>query len=160
MQFYQSLGYLVFGSRLRRLSESFLSDVNKVYQSLGIQFDASWFPVFYILSEKDEVSIRDISDELAVSHSAVSQLVSGLQQKGLILITVSASDARKKVIVLSEEGKKLQRQVAPVWEALTVAMQNMAEEKKNSRHILKGIEDIENSLDKESLFERIQKHLK
>lgn len=160
MHFYQALGYLVFGSRLRRLSESFLGDVNRIYQEQGIQFEASWFPVFYLLSERQEVSIRDISDELAVSHSAVSQLVSNLQQKGLIVITASGVDGRKKVIVLSEAGKELLEQVTPVWNALTAAMQSMMEEKKNSKHILKAIGEIENLLDAQPLFERVQKQLK
>ncbi len=41
MNFYQNLGYLVLGSRLRRLSEAFLSEINRVYQNEGIDFDAS-----------------------------------------------------------------------------------------------------------------------
>ena len=52
MNFYEELGYLVLGSRMRRLSEAFLSEINKTYQSAGISFDASWFPVFYLLSKK------------------------------------------------------------------------------------------------------------
>ena len=98
MSFYESLGYLVFGSRLRRLSEAFLSDVNKIYHTHKLKFDASWFPVFYILSRKQAVSIRDISNELNISHSAVSQLVSSLQQKGLVRTTTHTGDARKKVL--------------------------------------------------------------
>lgn len=159
MNFYQTLGYLVFGSRLRRLSESFLADVNKTYQAHDINFDASWFPVFYILSKKEEVSIRDISDELAISHSAVSQLVSSLQQKGFIKTTVSATDGRKKVIGFTAKGRKLQEKIRPIWEALTSAMQSMAEENKHSRYILNAIDEIEKSLVKESLFDRVQKKL-
>jgi len=66
MNFYQQLGFLVFGSRLKRLSDTFINDINKVYKSYNIQFDASWFPVFYILSQKEEVSIKEISDDLNV----------------------------------------------------------------------------------------------
>jgi hypothetical protein len=47
MNFYENLVYLVFGSRLRRLSETFLADVNKIYQAQDITFDASWFPIYY-----------------------------------------------------------------------------------------------------------------
>lgn len=157
MNFYENLGYLVFGSRLRRLSESFLADVNKIYQAQHITFDASWFPIFFILSLKKEVSIRDISDELAVSHSAISQLISNLQEKGLIKTIVSEEDARKKVISFTPKGKKLQLQIEPIWNALTIAMQSIMEENKHSKHILKAITEIEQSLITESLFNRVQK---
>lgn len=160
MPFYNDLGYLVFGSRLRRLSEAFLADVNKIYQSLGIPFDASWFPVFYILSKQKEVSIRAIADELGISHSAASQLLSSLQQKGLITVTPSATDARKKVIRFSREGKKLQSRIEPVWNSLTQAMQSVAEEKKHSRHILKALGELEESLVRESLYNRVHTIIK
>ena len=83
MGFYPKLGYLIFGSRLRRLSEYFLAEVNKVYGQQGIAFDASWFPLFYLLSVKDKLTLMDIATELEVSHSAVSQLVTNLKGKGL-----------------------------------------------------------------------------
>ncbi|HXL56023.1 MAG TPA: helix-turn-helix domain-containing protein, partial [Chitinophagaceae bacterium] len=115
MNFYQSLGFLVFGSRLKRLSDIFLNDVNRIYKSHNIPFDASWFPVFYILSQKQEVSIKEISDELNVSHSAVSQLISNLQQKGLIKSVVSKKDARHKAVAFTAKGAKLLQKITPVW---------------------------------------------
>ena len=58
MSFYHDLGFLIFGSRLRRMSEYYISEINKVYKENGIDFDASWFPVFYLLSRKEEVNLR------------------------------------------------------------------------------------------------------
>src|ERR1700712_1843182 len=107
MNFYQQLGFLVFGSRLKRLGDTFINDVNRVYKNHKIEFDTSWFPVFYILSQKKEVSIKEISDDLNVSHSAISQLVSSLQQKGLIKCVISKKDARHRAITLTSKGEKL-----------------------------------------------------
>jgi len=58
MNLYQRLGFLVLGSRLRRISDSFLSEITRAYQNEGIEFDASWFPVFYLLAENDSLSIK------------------------------------------------------------------------------------------------------
>ena len=63
--------------------------------------------MFYILSQKQEVSIKEISDELYVSHSAISQLISSLQQKGLIKSVVSKKDARHKAITFTAKGTRL-----------------------------------------------------
>lgn len=156
MSFYESLGFLVFGSRLRRLSEAFLADVNRIYASHNLSFDAAWFPVFYILSRRETVSIKDISDELGISHSAVSQLISSLQQKGLTKTSTAHDDARKKVVTFTAKGKKLQQQVQPVWEALQLAMEALVQEGKHSKTILTAIAEIEQGLQNESVFNRVQ----
>jgi len=159
MNFYQQLGYLVFGSRLKRLGDAFLNDVNKIYNQHNIAFDASWFPVFYILSQKEEASIKEISDELNVSHSAISQLISSLQQKGLIKSVVSKKDARHKAITFTSKGQKLLAKIQPVWNALQQAMEQLANENSKSKKILDALTVLEKNLQKETVFDRVEKNL-
>lgn len=160
MEFYQSVGYLLFGTRLKRLSESFLKDVNRIYRSHKIRFDASWFPVFYLLSENEEVSIRNISDALRISHSAASQLVSNLQQKGLVKSVVSKEDARHKVVTFTAKGERLLQQVQPVWNALKEAMEELGNESGEGKKMLAALIAFENSLQQQSVYERIEQKLK
>lgn len=156
MNFYQSLGFLVFGSRLKRLGDYFIGEVSKVYQSHKIPFDAAWFPVFYILSRKKEVSIRAIANELGISHSAASQIVTGLQEKRLVKITISRRDARAKAVTFTAKGEKLQQKIEPVWQALQKAMEKLAAEGKKSKYILQALTEMENNLQQQSLFDRIE----
>src|ERR1700712_809394 len=123
MNFYESLGYLVLGSRLRRLSESFLSEINKTYQAAGIDFDASWFPVFYLLSKNESLSIKELSDITGVSHPAASQLVTNLKNKRLLKTTTCANDGRRQLVQLTKAGHALLAQILPVWEAITSTME-------------------------------------
>jgi DNA-binding MarR family transcriptional regulator len=159
MNFYRQLGFLVFGSRLRRLSEAFLSDVNNIYKAHKIPFDAAWFPVFYILSAEGEISIRRISDELGISHSAASQMVASLQEKGLIKSTVSKKDARHKVVTFTVKGQKLLLKIQPVWKGLETAMEELTGGEKESSLILTALTQIEDKLQEKTLFERIEDHL-
>ncbi len=159
MSFYQHTGVLVFGTRLRRLSESFLADINRIYKRQNIRFDASWFPVFYMLSRYGTVSIRDISTELETSHSAASQLVSKLQEKGLLRSVADSGDSRKKLVTLSPKGQKLLKQVQPVWHALEKAMQELLQEHPGSRLLMEAISETEQSLQRSTIYERIEKHL-
>jgi DNA-binding MarR family transcriptional regulator len=159
MNFYQQLGFLVFGSRLKRLGDTFINDVNRVYKNQKIEFDASWFPVFYILSQKKEVSIKEISDELNVSHSAISQLVSSLQQKGLIKSVISKKDARHKAITFTPIGERLLKKIKPVWNALEKAMDELTNEKNQSKKILPALMGIEESIQHKNLFQRIEDNL-
>ncbi|BAV06282.1 DNA-binding transcriptional regulator, MarR family [Filimonas lacunae] len=159
MNLYQSLGFLVFGSRLKRLSDTFLSDVNRIYKAHDIAFDAAWFPVFYILSQEDAVTISSIATQLEVTHSAASQLVSNLQEKGLVKAGTNAEDARKKVVSFTPKGKKILDQVLPVWTALQTAMEQLVAEGPNSAHMLQAISEMEAGLAREPLLSRIENNL-
>ena len=99
MNLYQSLGYLVLGSRLRRLSESFLSEINRAYQNEGIDFDASWFPVFYLLSKNDKLSIKELSEQTEVSHPAASQLIANLKNRKLVTSATCTDDGRRYLLL-------------------------------------------------------------
>ena len=156
MNFYQSLGFLVFGSRLKRLSDVFINDVNNIYKKHRIPFDASWFPVFYILSTKKQITIREISEELNISHSAASQLISGLQQKGLLTSVQSKTDGRKKAVSLTVKGEKLLLKIKPIWYALEQAMEQLATEGKESKKILKSLEEIERNLNQKTILNRVE----
>ena len=159
MSFYPSLGYLVFGSRLRRLSEYFLAEVNKVYEQAGIPFDASWFPVFYLLSKQQPLPMIDISEQLEISHSAVSQMVTNLKKKGLLKTTPCKEDGRRQLVAFSKKGEELLQQIQPVWTAITEAMNELVMENKQSQQVLAAIAQIEQSVQQTSLAERIKQQL-
>lgn len=157
MSFYSSLGYLVFGSRLRRLSEYFLMEVNKVYEQSGIAFDASWFPVFYILSKQQNIPLTDIAEQLEVSHSAVSQLITGLKKKGLVKTGPCADDGRRQLVMLSKKGEELLQQVQPVWNAITLAMTDLTA---SQQQLLDAITKVEKAVQQEPLSTRIISSMK
>jgi DNA-binding MarR family transcriptional regulator len=155
MNFYQELGPLVFGTRLKRLSDYFLSEINKVYADQGIQFEASWFGVFFLLDKHPSLSIFEIAETLEVSHSAISQMVKNLFERNLLVLTPSMDDGRKKYISLSNDGKVLLNKIKPVWLALDKAMNTLTEE----NDVLKNLLKIENEFNEFALNERIKSKL-
>lgn len=157
MNFYQDLGYLILGTRLKRLSESFLIDVNKFYTQLNIEFDASWFPIFYLLGRKNKLTIKEIADQLQVSHSAVSQLVTNLQNKGYLDVKTSTSDARAKIVMLSKKGAQRLMQVQPIWLTLQETMKSVVEENVEIEKFLPVLTNLENAFNDESLLNRLEK---
>jgi DNA-binding MarR family transcriptional regulator len=160
MNFYQTLGYLIFGSRLKRLSEYFLSEINEVYRKEGIEFDASWFPVFYLLSQHQPVAIQELSEAMVVSHSAASQLVASLKNKGLVTSSKNAADARKQEISLTPKGEELLKRLLPVWDAINSTLTDKIENNKASKALLKTLTAAENILQEHSLSEHIVVRLK
>ena len=155
MDIYATLGPLILGSRLRRLSEQFIAEVNKVYQEQNVPFDASWFPVFYLLSNKPAVSIRELSDTLQVSHSAVSQLITNLKRRGLVASVVSDNDARRQLVHLSPDGQMLLQRITPVWKAISAAFREMQDQNSTVSYLIPGITAMERLFAEQPFSERI-----
>ncbi|WP_448698221.1 MarR family winged helix-turn-helix transcriptional regulator [Mucilaginibacter sp. AW1-3] len=159
MNLYQRLGYLVLGSRLRRLSESFISEIVRAYQQQGIAFEAAWFPVFYLLSERKQLSIKELSEETEVSHPAASQLIATLKKKGLVRVATSVQDGRKQLVALSPAGEKLLEQIKPVWAAIAAAMARMTAGEEDTAHLWNALTALEKTFQEYTLSELITKEL-
>ncbi len=159
MNFYEHLGHLVLGSRLRRLSEAFLSEINKTYQAADIEFDASWFPVFYLLSKNESLSIKELSEATGVSHPAASQLVTNLKSKKLLKTTTCKDDGRRQLVELTQAGHQLLKQVLPVWQALSITMEEIITTEPECLHLLPAITALENTFKAVNLSEKIGEKL-
>jgi DNA-binding MarR family transcriptional regulator len=155
MNLYQSLGYLVLGSRLRRLSENFLAEINRAYQNEGIDFDASWFPVFYLLSKNDSLSIKELSEQMEVSHPAASQLITNLKNKKLVTSATCSDDGRRQLVQLTDSGRELLAQILPIWDAILLAMDEVQANEPDCLELLTSISALENALRSVNLSDRI-----
>jgi DNA-binding MarR family transcriptional regulator len=59
------------------------------------------------LSQNEECNISDLGAEFGVSNAAVSQLLEKMVQQGLVHRSEDPQDRRNKVLVLTEDGKKI-----------------------------------------------------
>jgi len=155
MSFYKRTGELIFGTRLKRLSDRFLLDVTKTYKSLSIPFETSWFPLFYLLNENESMSVTEIAKELEITHSAVSQLVTTVEKKGYITFFSDENDKRKRMIKFTESGRDLMKTIRPVWEAIQRAMYDILCEKDHSAGLFAALDEVEDCLNSQPLHQRI-----
>ena len=59
------------------------------------------------LSQNEECNISGLGTEFGVTNAAVSQLLEKMVQQGLVHRSEDPQDRRNKVLVLTEEGKKI-----------------------------------------------------
>ncbi len=153
--FYYQTGPLILGTRMKRLSEKFLQEINLVYKEEAIAFEPSWFPIFYLLKNGEERSLTDISLDLEVSHSAVSQMVTILKKHGLVNELPDPLDKRRKNIRLSEEGKILLKKVKPVWWAMEQSVKEILGEK-DTEKFFKQLRELETGCANNKLSKKIR----
>jgi DNA-binding MarR family transcriptional regulator len=122
MSIYKKTGALLFGTRLKRLSDKFFTDLSEIYKEENISFETSWFPVFYLLDNQHEVTISYIARQLEITHSGASQMVTSLKKKGFVQISQVCEDKRIKTVTLTLQGGKKLAEIKPIWHALQESM--------------------------------------
>ena len=122
----ETLGYLAGATRFRRISEKLYVDGDKIYQEAGIQFKASWFPVYYVLAlSESPMTILQIAEQIDFSHITVKNVLRELEKAELVNIETNPADKRSKLVSLSIKGQKFIYRLKPLWIAFASALQKV-----------------------------------
>ena len=154
MDFYFKVGKLVLGSRLRRLSDRLTEDAAKIYTLYNVALDPKWFPVFYVLSQKESAAITEIARIIGHSHASVSQIVKEMNHRGLAVIEKDSKDARVGVVRLSGAAKQLVPNLEQQCVDVTRAVEELLLE--TQYDLWKAIEEVEFLLTHKSFFDRVR----
>ncbi|NJK95341.1 MAG: winged helix-turn-helix transcriptional regulator [Bacteroidales bacterium] len=101
------------------------------------------------------MSITQISEILNVSHPSVIQVVRVMEKRNIIYTNIDATDNRKRILELTENGKMLLKKIKPIWDEISKQIANFLTEGEHSKNLLNGIKEIEENLKKKPLSERI-----
>tara|TARA_R110000868_G_scaffold4211_2_gene26415 strand:- start:15972 stop:16919 length:948 start_codon:yes stop_codon:yes gene_type:complete len=152
--FYSKVGKLALGSRLRLLSENITENAKKLYQLYGVELKPKWFPVFYVLSDKQEKSITAIAEEIRHSHPSVSKIVREMCMAGIASENKDENDGRINLITLTPKGLEITVQIedqyTDVQQAIELALQQ------TQHNIWKAMEEFEFLLEQKSLYNRVK----
>ena len=122
----KDLGHLAGGTRFRRISEKLYVDGDKIYREAGIDFKASWFPVFYVLAGTESpITIMNIAAHIDFSHITVKHVLKELDAAGLVDIRQNPADKRSKTVQLSPSGKAKLAELEPLWLRFSKAMKSL-----------------------------------
>lgn len=148
------VGELALSTRLQRLGEAIRKDATRIYREQGLDFEAKWFPVLYVLMKKAPIAVVELADELGYSHPSVIALIREMQKKGLVKSEQSETDGRSRLLSLTAKAKSMEPQFIGFWEDLLKVLKEIAD---NVHPLLKAVEETEQSLAKESLYDRFKR---
>jgi DNA-binding MarR family transcriptional regulator len=107
---------------LRELQAAMDADLAKLYDERGIAGVRPRFSMALIrLSRRGDQTIRQLADQLGVTHSAMSQTVSAMRRDGLVR-TRSGADARTRQVGLTARGRALVPFLEAEWRATEQAV--------------------------------------
>lgn len=154
MDFYNKAGKKAIGSRLRGLSDMITNDAAKVYQMYGIDMQPRWWPVFYMLTEKEENSITAIAREIGQTHASVSQIIREMVKNGFVAERKDKDDQRKNFVSLTDKGKSAAAKLQEQHEDVSAAIDQAFAE--SQYDLWKAIEEWEYLLEHKSLLRRVE----
>src|SRR5450432_308479 len=158
MNFFDTVGKMALGSRLRLLTERITEDAAQMYKLYGIDMQPKWFPVFYVLSNGQIKTITAIAKEIGHSHPSVSKIISEMTKKGLVKEKKDKADGRRNMVSLSVKGKVITEKIKDQYTDVNNAIEKLFAGTRND--LWKAIEEWEFLLEQKTLLRRVQEQKK
>ncbi len=102
----QPIGFLV-----KQINNVFEKDLNGKLKAIGVTSSQCAVLDYLFHTNKEEVSQRDVEQNLNLKNPTVTGLLKRLDEKGYILCVPNAEDKRKKNIYLTEKAYDIQRRM-------------------------------------------------
>lgn len=162
-EFFDQTGKMAIGSRLRLLTAKITEEAAEVYQLYGAAFAPKWFPVFWVLTEREqagagEKSVSEIALEIGHSQPSVSKILREMTAAGLVENSGPAADKRRTQVRLTAQGQALAQRLESSWKDVDAAVQSLLDE---ARHNLwEALQEWETLLENKSLLQRVKEQKK
>lgn len=158
MEFFDKVGKVAIGSRLRMLTEKITEDAAGIYKLYDIDLQPKWFPVFYILSQGEEKTITSIAKEIGHSHPSVSKIISEMSERGLVKEKKDKTDGRRNMVSLAKKGKEITEKIQDQYTDIATAIDKISEQ--TTHNLWEAIKEWEYILEQKSLLLRVKEDQK
>ncbi|BAV05895.1 transcriptional regulator, MarR family with acetyltransferase activity [Filimonas lacunae] len=158
MSFFDTVGKMAIGSRLRLLTDKITEDAAQIYKLYNVDMQPKWFPVFYQLSQQEGQTITAIAKDIGHSHPSVSKIISEMAAHGLVKEKKDKSDGRRNMVSLSAKGKEIVTKIQHQYTDVNNAIEELQANTRNN--LWKAIEEWEFLLQQQSLLQRVQQQKK
>lgn len=158
MGFFDKVGKVALGSRLRLMTAKITDDAAKVYELYGINFMPKWFPVFYLLTEEKEITITEIANEIGHSQPSVSKIIQEMTTAGLVQENLKTTDKRRNSVALTGQGIEISKELKLQWIDVEAAVESLISE--SNHNLWAALEEWEFLLEQKSLLKRVAENKK
>lgn len=103
----QKFGFVMLGSRLKRLGERLQSDTQRLFEETGLSILPGQFAFLASVERLEPLTIGELAQALGVAQPGVTRTVGQLAEAGLLEVRQPDDDQRRRLVCLSEEGRRL-----------------------------------------------------
>ncbi|RUW27870.1 MarR family transcriptional regulator [Mesorhizobium sp. M4B.F.Ca.ET.215.01.1.1] len=103
----RSLGFLCLGSRFKRIGEQLQADTQRVLDELEVRVQSSQYPLLAALDRLGPLPVGELAQSLGIAQPGVTRSVALLAELGLVEVSPSNDDQRRRIVSLSRNGRRL-----------------------------------------------------
>lgn len=155
--FISSLGPLSLALRLRRLADRLTHESTRVYEHLDVPLEPAWYTLLLLIDRHGEQSIGSAAQLLEIRHPSMVKMSKSLEDAKLLTSSSDASDARRRVLRLTQEAKRKLPKFKKIWDAFAQTLAELADNENGS--IVQQIEQLEAHLCQRGLDVRVLEDL-
>jgi DNA-binding MarR family transcriptional regulator len=150
----KDFGYLTLGTRLRRLGEMVQANTQAIMQQHGIDLPAAHYPFLAAIDRNGPLTVGELADVIGISQPGATRTIGQLAEAGLLDLSVSDGDQRRKQVSLTKAGQNLvDYSTSKVWPGVEAAVRNLCTDLDGS--FLEQLASIEDGLKHRPLIERV-----
>jgi DNA-binding MarR family transcriptional regulator len=140
-------------ARVRAVLDRMDADVARTLADLGVtDYRTVFSAVVRSIAETGPVTIRDLAGALGITHSAASQRIAEMRKRGLVQL-VAGTDARERLVHLTDLARSLKPTLDAEWEATDAAFEALNAELTAS--LSQVLTEMEAALERRSFRDRI-----
>jgi DNA-binding MarR family transcriptional regulator len=138
---------------VRRVSQRIASAGDAYMRQTGVTTVATSTAILAYVARHDSTAIADIAQALGYSHQAVAKAVESMEKSGLMQTATSKEDLRKKLVVLTRDGRRDAELVERVAQRAAAVFDEVFEE--IGVDVFKALRAFEVALDRRPLVGRL-----
>ncbi|GAA1303796.1 MarR family winged helix-turn-helix transcriptional regulator [Pseudonocardia xinjiangensis] len=141
---------------LRDLLRAMDDDIAQLYAQRGVPVRTRFSMALIRLHHLGPMSVKELAEQIDVTHSAMSQTVTAMRGDGLVESS-PGSDARTRTVSLTDRGRALVPFLEDEWRATERAWAEL--ETELPYPLTRVVDDIAEALQRRSFLDRITQHL-
>lgn len=146
--FLQSLDYIGFTARIKRLSDAIMYDARNIYNHSDLDIEPNWHIIFLLLKEHKELTVTEIAKRLRFSHPGIIKITKKMKERGYLNSRPDSHDQRKAILSLSKKSLKQFPLFEEEWDCIQSVIEGMLD-----KNFLKQLAEVESKFINGSISE-------
>ncbi|MFK8039430.1 MAG: MarR family winged helix-turn-helix transcriptional regulator [Crocinitomicaceae bacterium] len=148
-EFLQSLEFIGFTARIKRLSDTLIYDAKEIYNNSKLDIEPNWHIIFLLLKDQKELTVTEIAKKLRFSHPGIIKITNKMKEKGYLDSRPDLTDSRKTLLCLSEKSINQFPKFEKKWNSIQAVVEEIVDQE-----FLDKLSQVENRIANGSISER------
>lgn len=150
----RSLGFLMLGTRLKRIGEQLQADATRIAAAKGVTVLSSQYPFLGAIDQFGPLTVGDMASAVGITQPGVTRSIAQLVRLGMVKVRPGRDDRRQRIISLTAAGRaQVEIGKRAVWPLVNAAVADLCRDL--SGPLLDQLAALEAGLAERPLDERV-----